>query len=1089
MADSGGAGTGALGIGAAGERTWTVPEITGVGRLPMHAPLVPHPDAAGARTGDPAASPWWRSLDGEWRFRCYDRPEDVPASALRSEEDDGAAGWSPIEVPGCWVVQGWGGAQYTNVRMPFPGQPPDVPDANPTGVYRRTVTIPRQWRGRRIVLRVGGAESVLYVHVDGRPVALSKDSRLPCEVDLTDHVTPGRRTTLALVVVRWSDASWVEDQDHWWMAGLHRSVELYATGHTHLADVHADAGLADDLATGTLALTATVGFDGRAPAGRVAPGWTVTARLETLGGRRVADLEPPRPGAEAVPSLLAPYLFEGHVVRLSTTVPDVARWSAEEPNLYRVVVTLTDPDGEVAEVVAQRVGFRRVEVGGNELRINGQPVLILGVNRHDHDPDRGKAVTVEGMRADLELMKRHNVNAVRCSHYPNDHRFLDLCDEYGLYVIDEANVESHAVNTSLCHDPRYRDAIVDRVARMVLRDRSHACIVAWSLGNESGYGAAHDAAAAWVRRVDPGRPLHYEGALMVDLYADAPVTDLVCPMYASIDEIVAWATSGRDDRRPLILCEFSHAMGNSNGSLADYVAAFEAHHGLQGGFVWEWKDHGLRQVLPDGTERFAYGGQLGDDPHDANFVADGLVASDLEPHPAMAELAHLARPVAVAATPADLRRRRVRVRNRQWFRDLAWLRATWEVQVDGRSVQRGRLAVPDLGPQREVAVDVGFDRPALGPGQEAHLLVRWSTTRATPWAPAGHEVGCDQLALPWATPAARPEAPPVGGWPEVRVERPAGEPELAIARVGELEVVVDEHAAVLGAVRHRGVEVLASPPEARLWRAALDNDGIKRFVGSDDPWWALQVEGQVLSRWLAWGLDRLERRALGARRGRTAEGWPRWVLRSALVAPDGAVRAEHRQVVVVHPSGELRLDERVVVPRELDDLPRVGVALLLGHGFDRVERLALGPHENHTDRRASARLTRWSGRVDDEVLPYLMPQHHGTRTGTRWLALERPGRGASGVLLAGIDGPDLQVAVRRTTTEDLWLAADATEVRHRREAVVELDAAHRGVGTGSCGPDALPRYRVPGGTHRWRWVLRPYRVGAEDPGDLARLAR
>ena len=939
------------------------------------------------------------------------------------------------------------------------------------------------------MLRVNGAESVLYVHVDGRPVALSKDSRLPCEVDLTDHVTPGRRTTLALAVVRWSDASWIEDQDHWWMAGLHRSVELYATGHTHLADVHGDAGLDDDLVTGTLAVTTTVGFDRRTPTGRVAPGWTVAAHLETLGGRRVVELAPALPGAEAVPSLLAPYLFDGHVVHLSARVPDVARWSAEEPNLYRVVVSLTDPDGEVVEVVAQRVGFRRVEVGGNELRINGQPVLILGVNRHDHDPDRGKAVTLEGMRADLELMKRHNVNAVRCSHYPNDHRFLDLCDEYGLYVIDEANVESHAVNTSLCHDPRYRDAIVDRVARMVLRDRSHACIVAWSLGNESGYGAAHDAAAAWVRRVDPTRPLHYEGALMFDLHADAPVTDIVCPMYASIDEIVAWATSGRDRRRPLILCEFSHAMGNANGSLDDYVEAFEAHHGLQGGFVWEWKDHGIRQVLPDGTERFAYGGQLGDVPNDANFVADGLVSPDLVPHPAMAELAHVARPVATTATPARLRRRQVLVRNRQWFRDLSWLRSEWEVTVDGRRVQRGRLDPPDVGPRAEVVVDVPFDRPDLRPGQEAHLTLRWRTRRATTWAPAGHEVAHDQLALPWAPPTARPEAAPRGGWPVVEVERPAGEPGLAVARVGDLEVVVDEHAAVLGAVRSRGVEVLASPPEARLWRAALDDDGIKLFVGSDDPWWALQVEGQVLGRWLAWGLDRLQRRAVGARGGRTAEGWPRWTLRSELVAPDGAVRAEHRQIVVVHPSGELRLDERVVVPRELDDLPRVGVSLLLGYGFDRLERLCLGPDENHTDRRAAAVAGRWSSAVDDEVLPYLMPQHHGTRTGTRWVALEQSGRGRVGVLLAGVDVPDLQVAVRRTTSEDLWLAVDATEVRHRREAVVELDVAHRGVGTGACGPDALPAHRVGGGTHRWRWALRPYRPGVEDPGDLARLAR
>ena len=1078
-----------LGIGAAGERTWTVPEVSGVGRLAMHNLVVPHPDLEGARSGDPAASPWWRSLDGTWRFRLFARPEDVPAEVLGPDLDDRGAEWSDIEVPGCWVLQGWDRPQYTNVRMPFPGQPPDVPDANPTGVYRRSFVVPRQWRGRRIVLRIGAAESVLYVHVDGRPVALSKDSRLPCEVDLTDHVTPGRRTTVALAVVRWSDASWVEDQDHWWMAGVHRSVELYATGHTHLADLHCDAGLADDLTTGTLRVRATVGFDRRTAAGRIAAGWTVQAHLETLGGRRLATLEPVGPPDGGVPSLVVPYLFSGHVVELVAQVPDVAPWSAEAPDLHRVVVRLVDPDGEVAEVVAQRVGFRRVEVAGNELRINGEPVLILGVNRHDHHPDRGKAVTVDDIRDDLVLMKRSNINAVRCSHYPNDVAFYDLCDELGLYVIDEADVESHAANTSLCHDPRDRAAIVERVARMVLRDRSHACIVAWSLGNEAGYGAAQDAAAAWVRRVDPTRPLHYEPPLMGDLFADAPVTDIVCPMYASIDEIVDWSARSTDPRRPLILCEFSHAMGNSNGALADYVDAFEAHHGLQGGFVWEWKDHGLRQELPDGSTRLAYGGQFGDQPHDANFVADGIVSADLDPHPGLAELAWVGRPVAVRASEADLRRRRIRVRNRDWFRTTAWLRGTWEVVVDGVAVARGRLDVPDIEPQGEVVVEVPFERPEIGPGQEVHLTVRWSTRRSSPWADAGHEVAWDQLSLPWAVPRPRSEPPPAGGWPAVEVVERPDEPGLAVARAGEVEVVVDEIAAVVAAIIVDGRALLAEPPEATIWRAPIDNDGVKRFVGSDDPWWSLQVEDQVLGRWLGWGLDRLSRVAEASARGRSPEGWPTWTLRSRLVAPGGAVRAEHRQHLTVHPSGELRFDEEVVVDPELDDLPRVGVALELGALLTDVERLCLGPHENHTDRSASAVVGRWSSLVDDQVLPYLVPQHHGTRGGTRWLALTEAQRGGLGVVLAPVGGEPLQAAVRRTTAEDLWLAADTTELRRRDEVVVELDVAHRGVGTASCGPDVADAHRVRGGTHRWSWVLRPFRVGEQDPGHLARLAR
>ena len=438
-------------------------------------------------------------------------------------------------------------------------------------------------------------------------------------------------------------------------------------------------------------------------------------------------------------------MFNGHVARTECVVPRVRPWSAELPVLHGVTVTLVDERGRGTETVHQRAGFRRVEIKGRNLLVNGARVMIQGVNRHDHHPERGKAVTVADMRADIVLMKQHNVNAVRCSHYPNDPRFLDLCDELGLYVIDEANVESHAWNTSLCHDPRYRATIMSRVARMVERDKNHPSIIMWSLGNESGYGAVHDAAAAWVRAYDPSRPVHYEGAVYHEhhsrggLPAVDPVenwveggtgaTDVVCPMYAPIESIVRYGTSGRG-ARPLIMCEYSHAMGNSNGSLADYWHAFESTPGLQGGFVWEWKDHGISQVLADGTKRFAYGGQFGDTPNDGNFVADGLVHSDMAPHPAMRELAWCHRPVAVTLAGKGANARLV-IRNRQSFRDLAWLRAEWELLVDGAPVRRGRLAVPRCPGGATVKVEL----PAAVPrgAADVSVIVRWFTRNDEPW--------------------------------------------------------------------------------------------------------------------------------------------------------------------------------------------------------------------------------------------------------------------------------------------------------------------------------------------------------------------
>ncbi|HEY1739836.1 MAG TPA: glycoside hydrolase family 2 TIM barrel-domain containing protein, partial [Acidimicrobiia bacterium] len=444
------------GFELAGTRPWEDPELIAIGRLPMRSPLWPAPDVATARAGARDGSPWFRRLDGSWRFTLADSPARVPHGFEQPEFDDSS--WSRVAVPGCWTMQpppvvgdterGFDRPIYTNVQMPFRPQPPKVPDANPTGLYRTTVTVPREWRGRRVVLHFGGAESVLFVWLNGRAVGMSKDSRLAAEFDVTEHVQFGRRNSLCAMVVRWSDASYVEDQDQWWHAGIHREVVLYSTAPTYLADVEAVGGLAFDLSTGTLDARIEVGWS---PALRPEAGWQVELQIETLGRRRVARV-PRMP----VPWMAVPYEFEGHVVRAHLDLPDVERWTHETPSLYRVVVTLFDPSGAVREVAACRVGFRRVEVRGSSFLLNGEPITFFGVNRHDFDPDTGRVVTEEQMRADLVLLKQFGFNAVRTSHSPNDPRLLDLCDELGLLVVDEANIESHALNFSLVHDPRYR---------------------------------------------------------------------------------------------------------------------------------------------------------------------------------------------------------------------------------------------------------------------------------------------------------------------------------------------------------------------------------------------------------------------------------------------------------------------------------------------------------------------------------------------------------------------------------------------------------------------------------------------------------
>ncbi len=721
-------------LDAFGPRSWTRPEVTGFARLAMSTYF---------------ARPDELVLDGEWRFAMRDRPERVTPDDLVGSTD----AWPPIEVPGCWTMQGHDRPQYTNVQMPFAGPPPRVPDANPTGVYRRAVTVPATWAGRRIVLHVGGAESVLYVHVDGVPVGMGKDSRLPHEFDLTPFVEPGRPIDVALTVVRWSDATYLEDQDHWFHAGLHRSVVLYSTPPVHVADVHAVCDYDAESGDGHLRAHVAVGAPGDGPSG-------VKLRVGVAGRSAEAPVRFEHPTNWIVNFMR----FEGRGATIELPVPGVAAWTAETPNLYDLTVELVDAAGAELDAVTVPVGFRRVEVSGPELHVNGQPILVKGVNRHDHDPRRGKAVTRESIERDVVLMKRHNVNAIRTSHYPNDPALYDVCDRLGMYVLDEANIESHVYLRSLSKDPTWTHAMLERIMRMAQRDKNHPSVIMWSLGNESGESPAHVAAAAWLRRWDPSRPVHYEGGLGEDLLARATggvaacyarrraETDVIAPMYPEVADLVEWATRWDPDR-PLVMCEYIHAMGNSCGGLDTYWEAIRAHRGLQGGFVWDWADQALVQMLDDGTERLAYGGDFGDEPNDGAFCCNGLVAADRTPHPSLLELAKVTQPVAISLV--DPARGVIEVRNEHAFVDLTWLQPSWAVQVDGKVHASGELAPLGVGPGATTRVHVPLPPVPVEAGQRAHLTVSFRARRDLPWAPAGHEVAWEQFEIARADGPAR----------------------------------------------------------------------------------------------------------------------------------------------------------------------------------------------------------------------------------------------------------------------------------------------------------------------------------------------
>jgi beta-galactosidase len=1074
-------------------RPWDDPELLSWRRLPMHA--LPH------RGDDPGVARV--ELDGVWAFELFPSPEQALASVEVPR--------SRLGVPGCWTVQEFedlhGVADlphYTNVRMPWPDLPPHPPAANPTGVYERQVDVPADWAGRRIVLHVGAAESVLLVQVDGIDAGMSKDSHLAAEFELTDLVRPGNPATVRLIVVKWSDASFIEDQDQWWHGGITRSVFLYRTPPVHLADVQVRAGLEPDGRTGSLSVAVEVaGSDARALAGPgLAPGWTVRAELDgvamTLEPMRgqvppphqvdtgsapdatdpIAGPLDPRHATEAqhrraagvgldqAQTALADRIRQVRRpdgigrVRMATAVPQVLAWSPERPALYRLTVTLHGPDGELVEGTRARVGFRSVRIVGNDLLVNGLRFYLRGVNRHDFDRFGGRAVPADAIREDLLAIKRFGFNALRTSHYPNDPLLLELADEFGLFVVAEADVECHAYAHQLADDPRYLPAFVDRVSRMVRRDAGHASVIVWSLGNESGYGANHDAAAGWLRRFDPTRPIQYEGAIMFDWSSAQTASDLVCPMYPPLDAIVGHARSGRQ-RHPLILCEYSHAMGNSNGTLADYWQAIESTPGLQGGFIWEFWDHGLLQQVADGRpagpagagltgrrpglappgHRWAYGGDFGDRPNDGTFVADGLVLPDRTPKPAMWEHRQLAAPVRLhpGASWGE-----VVIENRQHVRDLSGLRGQWQVLADG-AVRRPAIVraapahLPAVPPGGRVPIRVPAELVAdLAPGSvgsEAWLTLLLITAADEPWALAQSPVPAGQLLLRAERRSLADRAgavPPSGPLPPVELD--------------------DD-----GLLVH---PALAAAPRLSLWRAPTDNDRI----------------GGMAARWAELGLDRLTRTLVGVDR----DGW-RTVVRS-LYRTGSGVGVEHTQVLtpIAVDGGRtgLLVDESALIPPELADPPRVGTEFEVAAGLDWVDWYGAGPWETYPDRHAAGEIGGYGMDVDSWFTPYVRPQESGGRFGVRWFSLSDggpdsvSGYGGTRSLDVHLDQPR-QVSLTRYRAQDLDAAAHHDELVARPEVVVHLDAAHRGLGTASCGPDTLPVYLVPTGLHRWSWTLVP----------------
>lgn len=1015
-------------------------------------------------TGERELSDRFLPLNGIWRFHYAESPEAAPEGYTECGYDDGE--WAAIPVPSNWQMHGYGRPHYTDLYYPFPVDPPRVPSGNPTGCYRRTFRVPAEWLERRVTLHFQGVDSAFHVWLNGREVGYSQGSRLPSAFDLSPFLTEGDNV-LAVQVYQWSDGSYLEDQDMWWLSGIFRDVYLLAQPRRHIRDFFVQTRLDEAYADAVAEIrvdVADAGPDGVWEGGRVE-----AALLERGGVRTIASAAAELPGVEA-----------GGETRLQLrmAIREPRKWSAESPNLYDLLIVLKDGRGETLEAVCCRTGFRSVEVKDGLMLVNGVPITLHGVNRHDAHPDTGRSVTLADMARDILLMKQHNINAVRTAHYPNDPRFYELCDRYGLYVMDETDLETHGFELigetgRLNGDPAWRNAYVDRIERMVERDKNHPSVIMWSLGNESGFGENFEAMAAWCRASDPTRLIHYEED------REAKVCDVVSTMYSSVEKMIGFGQL-EGMGKPHILCEYGHAMGNGPGGLKEYDETFRAYRRLQGGFVWEWADHGLRAWTADGRSYFKYGGDFGDEPNNGNFVIDGLVSPDRVPSPGLLEYKVVIQPVRFRE--ADLREGLVTVLNRYDFVDLSHLRLDWRVtEGGGRVLQSGSLPMPDVKPGEETAIRLPFkidasaaigtsDATAAFRNSQAEYWLDLSVrlSRSTDWAEAGHEVAFAQFALPAAARTETGSAKAPIRPRAVRMPLDTEEDRLCLRVTGrDMELEFDKTTGFLRSWSYAGETFLRGGPRLNIWRAPIDNDMY------------------VVEEWRKQCLHMLQHRLVSFDWRRTDEGdiLAEIAMRSAPPVYPWAI--DCRYSYTVGQDGTLRIElEGAPTDNAPNVLPRVGLRMELPSGFDRASWYGRGPGESYPDSKSAARIGVYEAAVDELYTPYVRPQENGNRSDVRWAAF-RNVRGA-GLFVAGCQTFDF--SAHFYAQEDFESAKHTVDLHKRDFITLNLDYRHNGLGSNSCGPGQLPPYELRAEPFRHAVILRPFSDGAASPAGLYRFS-
>lgn len=942
-------------------------------------------------------SPFFQNLNATWKFQYNSSVNNVADGFYEEGADVGS--WDDLTVPSCWQVKGYDKCHYTNVNYPFPCDPPFVPNENPAGIYVRDFNISENWDEKSKYIVFEGVNSCFYLWINGKFVGYSQGSRMPAEFDISAYVRSGKNR-IAVMVLKWCDGSYLEDQDLWRFSGIFRDVYLLARDNNHIRDIFVRQTLSEDFKTGTL-----------------------NCKIEAAGSLEVAAVLKDSEG-----NILAQ--GKTHVSgkgSISFKVESPVLWNAETPYLYNLFI------GSGNEVLHFNTGFRKVEIEDGIFMVNGKAIKLKGVNRHDSHPELGQTIPLNHMKKDLMLMKSHNVNTIRTSHYPNDPRFLDLCDEFGFYIVDEADLECHGVHMAgdfhmLTKNPEWQKAFLDRAGRLVERDKNHPSVIIWSMGNESGYGANHMAMAEWTRNRDNSRLVHYEGA--AEHYKGSTNTDCLdmeSRMYPSVKFIEEYAKND-ENKKPLYLCEYCHAMGNGPGDLKDYWDVIYKYPKLMGACVWEWCDHGIKTATADGKEFYAYGGDFGDKPNDGNFCLDGLVYPDRRPHTGLLELKKVIAPVKVEAV--DLAKGEIKVANLYDFVDLSHLSLTWNIEKDGKTIDQGEVSSLAIAAHESEILNLNYKLPKASDGGY-YLTISFVQKKDTPWQKRGYEVTFEQFKLP----VEKMEKAKNKYIPSINVIQKEN---LITIEGFDFCHVFDLNAGSFVSITKNNFKLISAAPKFNIWRAPTDNDGSIKF------------------KWMEEGYDRAGMHVYKSEVANLTETSVDIVVDFSLGGYIKLPILHGKAVWSINGTGEISLSTKVKVRENLVFLPRFGLQLQMPEGNEEVEYYGNGQHECYIDKCRSVKMGRYLTTVDDMFENYLVPQENGSRYGTEWCIISNE----LGMGLKFTCSKDFSFNASHYTTEDLTAAGHPYELQKRKETIVNIDYKMSGVGSNSCGPELLDKYRL-----------------------------